>query len=122
MCPSISCGHVKHPLSHCFIEVGGVGLNAAQIGYVLGGYRAIMALFMATASSRIIGYLGERRSFILAVFSILVLWTIFPVINLSIRNSGLSTSAWAVIGLLVLPLCGMEMGYGRHLTKHADLG
>lgn len=98
------------------IEIGGVGLDPVQIGYILGGYRACMVLFMVSRSLRIIRRYGERFTFIMATFSCMSLWIIMPVINLCARSSGISTNVWVGIVFITLPLSIMEMGTGASIS------
>jgi hypothetical protein len=98
------------------IELGGVGLDPIHIGSILGGYRTLLAIFMATSSSRLIHYLGERRAFVLGIICAFVMWTIVPFINLYARHFGFSKGLWGGIALLVVPMCGVEMAYGESFT------
>jgi hypothetical protein len=98
------------------IEIGGVGLNPVQIGYILAGYRAFMVLFMLTRSLRIIRRYGERFAFIMATFSCMSLWIVMPFINLCARSSGVSLNVWVGIIFITLPLSIMEMGTGASVS------
>jgi len=94
------------------IEIGGLGFDPRRIGYILGVYRAITAVFMATYFSKIVRYLGERRTYILSMATFLLLWVLFPVMNLCARHYGISTSVWTVIVLWVVPTASTDMAYG----------
>jgi hypothetical protein len=105
-------------------EFCGVGFNPAQIGLILGCYRASMALFMVTVGPWIIRHYGERFAFVLSLSSCMSIWVILPIINLYARSFGISTQVWAGVVALAIPLCIMEMGIGEfgfvwdtHLTK-----
>ena len=98
------------------IEIGGLGLDPVHIGYILGGYRAFMVIFMLTGSLPIIHRYGERFAFIIATFSCMSLWILMPFINLCARSSGISTSVWAGVVFITLPLSVMEMGTGASIS------
>jgi hypothetical protein len=98
------------------IEIGGLGLDPAQIGYILGGYRAFMVLFMLTGSLRIIRRYGERFAFIVGTFGCMSLWILMPFINLCARSSGMSTTVWAGVVFIILPLSVMEMATGASIS------
>ena len=93
-------------------EIGGLGLDPVDIGYILGGYRAFMVFFVLTCSPRIIRRCGERFAFILAIISCMSIWTLMPIINLCARSFGVSMLVWAGVVFITLPLSIMEMGTG----------
>jgi hypothetical protein len=92
------------------IEIGGLDFDPVIIGYILGGYRAFMILFVLTCSPRIIRRCGERFAFIIAIFSCMSIWTIMPIINLCARRFGISAPVWIGVVFITLPLSIMEMG------------
>ena len=94
------------------IEIGGLGFDPRRIGYVLGAYRAVAAIFMATYFSNIVRYLGERRTYILSMATFHLLWVLFPVLNLCARHYGISTSVWTGIVLWAIPTASTDMAYG----------
>jgi len=49
------------------IEIGGLGLDPLIIGYIIGAYRAFVAVFLGVFLSKAIRFLGERRLFIYAI-------------------------------------------------------
>ena len=97
------------------IDIGGLGFDPRQIGYILGAYRAFAAVFMATYFSEIVYYLGERQTYVLAVSTFQLLWVLFPVMNLYARHSEISFNVWAGIVLWVIPTMAMEMAEGSLL-------
>jgi len=106
-----TCEGVLIPLFFAMpIEIGGLGFDPVDIGYILGGYRAFMIFFILVYSPRIIRRYGERFAFIMAILSCMSIWTIMPIINLCARNFGLSTLVWAGVIFITLPLSIMEMG------------
>ena len=97
------------------IEIGGLGFEPRRIGYILGVYRAVTAVFMATYFSKIVYYLGERRTYILSMSALQLLWVLFPVMNLYARHSGISFSVWTGIVLWIIPTTATEMALGSFL-------
>ena len=97
-------------------EIGGVGLRPAQIGYILGIYRAFMVFFVLTYSPRIIHRYGERFAFTMAIVSCMSLWTVMPIINICVRSFGVSTLVWAGVVFITLPLSLMEMGTSASIS------
>jgi len=107
-----TCQSVLQPLFFSMpVDVGGVGLDTVHIGYILGGYRAFIAFFMATACPRIIQAYGEQYAFIAAIYGILVSMVLFPIIAFSARHFGLSTSVWIAIGFWAIPMAFTQMGF-----------
>ena len=94
------------------IEIGGLGFDPRHIGYILGVYGAAAAVFMATYFPKIVRYLGERRTYVLAMSIFHVAWVLFPVMNLCARQYGISTRVWMGIVLWIVPAISTEMAYG----------
>ena len=67
---------------------------------------------MATYFSGVIRYLGERRTYVLAISAYLLLWVIFPVTNLCARHFEISTSVWTGIVLWVVLKMFADMAFG----------
>jgi len=93
------------------VDVGGLGLDIVRIGYILSGYRAFTAFFMATVCPRIIQSFGERYAFIAAIYGILISTILFPIIALSTHHFGLSMSVWICIGFWAIPMAFTQMGF-----------
>jgi len=74
------------------IEIGGLSFEPRRTGYILGIYRAVTALFMATYFSKMVYYLGERQARVLAISTFQPLWVLFPVMKIYARHSGISFS------------------------------
>jgi len=93
------------------IDIGGLGFDPKRIGYILGSYRAIAALFMATCFPMTVHHIGERRVFVLAMSSFLVLWALFPLINICARWYGIGITVWTGIVFMLIPIICMDMAY-----------
>jgi len=100
------------------IEIGGLGFDPRHIGYILGVYRGVAAVFMATYFSKFVHYLGERRTFILSMATFYMAWVLFPVINLRARHHGISTSVWMGIVFWIVPMASTAMAYGLFRFFH----
>jgi len=94
------------------IEIGGLGFDPRRIGYIMGVYRAVTAVFMATYFSKLVHYLGERRTYILSMATFHMPWVLFPVMNLRARHHGISTSVWMGIVLWIIPTTSTAMAFG----------
>jgi len=97
------------------IEIGGLGFDPGRIGYILGVYRAVTAGLMATYFSTIVRYLGERRTYVLAISTFTLLWVLFPVMNLCARHSGISTGVWIGIFIWIVLKTSADMAFGSFL-------
>jgi len=105
------------------IEIGGLGFEPRRIGYILGAYQAVTAVFMATYFSKAVRYLGERRTYVLAMATSQLCWVLFPVMNLCARHYGISTSVWTGIVFWVLPTTSSEMAFSSlHFLFSSSIG
>ena len=93
------------------IEIGGLGFDPRRIGYVLGIHKAVVAIFMATYFPKIVRYIGERWTYVLAMSTFLLLWVLFPVMNLCARQYGISTGVWTGISLWIVLTTSTDMAY-----------
>jgi len=91
-------------------DIGGLGFDPVDIGYILGGYRAFMVLFVLICSPRIIRRWGERFTFIIAIFSCMSIWTLMLLTNLCARSFGVSMLVWVGVVIITLPFSLMETG------------
>ena len=104
------------------IKIGGLGFDPRRIGYILGTYQAVTAVFMATYFPKIVRYLGERRTYVHAISTFPLLWVILPVMNLYARHSGISTGVWSGIVLWIVPKTSTDMAFGSFLFLIQVLG
>lgn len=103
-------------------EIGGLGLDPAKIGYILGGYRFFMVFFILTCSPWIIRRYGERFTFIMAIFSCMSIWVVMPILNLCARSFGISALVWAGVIYISLPLSIMETGISAFNSRVTAIG
>jgi len=67
---------------------------------------------MATYFSTIVRYLGERRTYILAISTFHLRWVLFLVMNFCARHYGISASVWTGISLWTLAATSSEVAFG----------
>jgi len=94
------------------IELGGLGFNPRRIGYILGAYRAVDAVFMTTYFPKIVRLVGERRTYVFAMATFPLFWVLFPVTNLCARHYGISIGVWTGIVLWIIPMTSADMAFG----------
>ncbi|KAF9525709.1 major facilitator superfamily domain-containing protein [Crepidotus variabilis] len=94
------------------VEIGGLGFNPAQIGYILGAYSLLTTFFLAFFFGPIIRFFGERRFFIFCVFSQLLMWVMLPIIHQYARHFGIGAHVWVGLAVMSLPHVCVEMGFG----------
>ena len=104
------------------IELGGLGFDPRRIGYIMGAYQVVPAVFMATYFSNIVRYLGERQTYVLAIATSQLVWILFPVMNLCARHYGISTSVWGGIVLSVVPTISSYMAFGSWRSLFSSWG
>ena len=95
------------------IEIGGLGFDPRHIGYIMGISRAINAIFMASFFSKLVRYLGERWTYVLAMSTFQLLWFLFPMMNICARYYGISTGVWTGILLWIIPATSSDIAFGK---------
>lgn len=94
------------------IDIGGLGFDPERIGYIMGFYHIVTAVFMATIFARVVAWLGERRTFLWAMSSVFLVWALFPVINMCARRWGVGSAVWTGLGVMGIPVVFMDMAFG----------
>ena len=95
------------------LEIGGLNSSPPVIGYIIGSYGLIDAVFQAFCFGPIVRRWGERNVFIAAISTFIPIFLIFPVINLLARGWGQSSlGVWFLLGSLLILLTLMDMAYG----------
>ena len=95
------------------LDIGGLNLSPSVIGYIIGSYGLVNAVFQAFCFSPIVGRWGERVVVIAATSTFIPIFLIFPVINFLARRWGQSSfGVWFLLGFLVVLLTLMEMAFG----------
>ena len=96
------------------LDIGGLNLSPSVIGYIIGSYGLVDAVFQVFCFGPIVGRLGERVVFIAAISAFIPIFLMFPVINFLARGWGQSSfGVWFLLGFLVVLLTLTDMGYGK---------
>jgi MFS family permease len=95
------------------LDIGGLNLSPPVIGYIIGSYGMLDAVFQAFCFGPIVRRWGERHVFIAAMSTFIPIFLIFPVINSLARGWGQSSlGVWLSLCFLVVLWTLMDMAYG----------
>ena len=95
------------------LGIGGLNLSPSIIGYIIGSYGLVDAVFQVFYFSPIVRRWGERVIFITATSAFIPLFLMFPVINFLARGWGQSSfGVWFLLGFLVVLLTLTDMAFG----------
>ena len=95
------------------LDIGGLNLSPPAIGYIIGSFGTIDAIFQIFFFASIVRRWGERNVFIVGISTSIPIFLIFPVISLVARKWGqLSIGVWILLVLLLMLLTIMDMAFG----------
>ncbi|KAI0784497.1 major facilitator superfamily domain-containing protein [Abortiporus biennis] len=94
------------------IELGGLGQSPASIGLILGAGGFSNGLFQAFFFPKIVGKWGPKKVFMVGMLAFIPMFGLFPVINQLARESGMTQTVWALVGLQLLVSIIMDLSYG----------
>ncbi|KAL0573238.1 hypothetical protein V5O48_008726 [Marasmius crinis-equi] len=95
------------------IEIGGLNLPPAAIGYIMGGYGAVNGIFQFFYFAKITRWLGERRMFLNGISTFVLIFASMPLCNVFARNSGgMNVWSWGIVVLIVVLAVIMDLAYG----------
>ncbi|KAL0564566.1 hypothetical protein V5O48_017479 [Marasmius crinis-equi] len=95
------------------IEIGGLGLPPAAIGYIMGGYGAATGIFQFFFFAKITRRLGERRVFLNGITTFVFLFGLIPLCSVFAKNSGgMNAWSWGIVVVIVVLAVIMDMCYG----------
>ncbi|CAA7266807.1 unnamed protein product [Cyclocybe aegerita] len=97
---------------HTPIELGGLNLDPARIGYIMGVYGAGMGLFQMLFFAKIVRRWGTRRVFIVSMATFVPVFMLFPVASLIAKRWGLGWGLWVAVGLILFLLFIMDTAFG----------
>ncbi|PPQ63561.1 hypothetical protein CVT24_004858 [Panaeolus cyanescens] len=97
---------------HMPIDMGGLNLEPAAIGYIMGIYGAGTGLFQILFFAKLVRGFGTRRVFIWSMASFIPVFMLFPVISLVAKTWDLCWTVWVLVGLILLLLFFMDTAYG----------
>ena len=103
---------------HMPISMGGLDLDPAAIGYLMGMYGAGTGLFQLLFFARIVRRYGTRLVFILSLSMFIPIFAMFPATSIVAKAYGVNCWAvWILVGLMLFLLFFVETAYGLfHLT------
>ena len=95
------------------LAIGGLNLSPSAIGYIIGSFGLVDAVFQIFYFSPIVRRWGERVVFIAAMSTFIPIFLMFPVINFLAREWGQSSfGVWIMLGFLVALLTLSDMAFG----------
>ncbi|KAJ7056706.1 major facilitator superfamily domain-containing protein [Mycena amicta] len=95
------------------IAVGGLGLDPPRIGLILSIYGLATGTFNLLFFARLVRWLGEKRTFVIGLSTTLVVFLLFPVMNILARaNDGLWWGIYALIACVLLLGAIMDFSFG----------
>lgn len=95
------------------IEFGGLGQTPASIGLILGLSGMGNGIFQALFFAKIVRRWGTKRTFIVGLSSLIVMFILFPIINMIARQSGTSTLVWVLVSIQAFITFLVELSYGE---------
>jgi MFS family permease len=95
------------------IEIGGLGLPPYKIGLILSTYGIATGLFQVLFFARFVRRFGERRVFINGLMTCLPVFTLFPIMSMIARRSGLSIIVWMLVGCVLGLGALMDTSFGE---------
>jgi MFS family permease len=108
---------------HMPISMGGLDLDPAAIGYLMGMYGAGTGLFQLLFFARIVRRYGTRRVFILSLSMFIPLFAMFPATSIVAKTYGVDCWAvWVLVGIMLFLLFFVDTAYGLfHLIPKRTL-
>lgn len=98
---------------HMPISMGGLDLDPAAIGYLMGMYGAGTGLFQLLFFARIVRRYGTRRVFILSLSMFIPIFAMFPATSIVAKAYGVDCLAvWVLVGLMLFLLFFVDTAYG----------
>ncbi|KAF8875925.1 major facilitator superfamily domain-containing protein [Infundibulicybe gibba] len=94
------------------IHIGGLGFKPSTIGYIMGSYGAGNGIFQALFFARTVRRFGERRLFIWGIVSFMPIFLLFPVMSFIARRSGVNSTVWLIIAVMLTLMIFMDVAYG----------
>ncbi|KAF8867875.1 major facilitator superfamily domain-containing protein [Infundibulicybe gibba] len=94
------------------IEIGGLGFEPSTIGYIIGVYGLCNGIFQVLCFAPIVRRFGTRSIFVKGIMSFVLIYALFPVMNVIARHSGVNAIVWSIIILMICFMSFMDMAYG----------
>ena len=96
------------------IHLGGLGQTPARIGTTLAAFGLSNGVFQALFFAKLIERWGPRRLYLMGLSAYVILYGMFPIINIVARHGGVH------IGVVALVIIQLAMS-DDEFTKHANL-
>ena len=100
------------------INIGGLGLPPRQIGYILGVYNLFDGAFQIVMFGRLVRRFGVKAVFLTAISAFIIIYGLWPVMNLIARGNAFSHLVWVVLGCQLLTCSVMGLGYGAYFIQN----
>ncbi|RDX57347.1 MFS general substrate transporter [Lentinus brumalis] len=94
------------------VELGGLGLPPSTIGLILGSFGIMDGIFQALFFARFVERWGPKRVFQVGMSMFVVLFALYPVMNVLARTGGMSSHVWGLVVLQLAVLVIVDMSYG----------
>ncbi len=95
------------------VELGGLGLPPSTIGLILGSFGIMDGIFQALFFARFVERWGPKRVFQVGMSMFVVLFALYPVMNVLARTGGMSSHVWGLVVLQLAVLVIVDMSYGE---------
>jgi len=100
------------------VEMGGLDLEPATIGYIIAIYGTGSGLFQLLFFAKLVRRFGTRKIFIISVSTFVPIFLMLPIVSLITKQWGLCWTV-QVIGFCILVLLFlMDTGYGKFAIWH----
>jgi hypothetical protein len=118
----ISLGALQPLFFSTPIEFGGLGFSPARIGLVLGLFGILNGIYQGIFFARVVRWWGLRRTFMTSMSSFMVIFALFPIINMLARKYGVGAEVWIAIAIQLVFWVIMDMAYGNdHLMLQRSI-
>ena len=103
---------------HMPLDMGGLDLEPAAIGYIIGVYGGGTGLFQFLFFAKLVRRFGPRRIFVASLSAFIPIFLIFPVINIVAKALGVSLLVWVLVGCQLVLLFFMDTAYGASPVRY----
>jgi len=111
-----TCVSIFLPLVYTMpIQHGGLGLDPPRMGVTMAMYGIMKGILQLTIFSRIVGFLGLRRTFITLISCFVPSFLLFPIAGIRAQYAGRDIVLWVLVLVQLLCTVGITMAYGTQL-------
>ncbi|KAF7375262.1 Major facilitator superfamily multidrug-resistance DHA1 sub-family [Mycena sanguinolenta] len=94
------------------VEIGGLGQPPHKIGLILSAYGVATGFFQVLFFARMVHRFGERRVFINGLMTCAPVFSLFPIISMIARHSGISFMVYILVGCILALGAVMDTSFG----------